>query len=148
MTRTGHVDARNYGDSSLTRVYVPIASAVFESCLRLSTQAAKKSGLHHQFAAQFEAPLRVDRGSPGYPKPSAYPRPSPHAVPRVDGASRFRLSALLPGQFLGIAGKEFLKHVAEGCFGIELRQDGQTSQPHSMDEQIAGWQIQLHRHSA
>ena len=62
MTRTGHVDARNYGDSSLTRVYVPIASAVFESCLRLSTQAAKKSGLHHQFAAQFEAPLRVDRG--------------------------------------------------------------------------------------
>jgi hypothetical protein len=63
MTRTGHADARNYGDSPQMRVYVPITSAMFESCLRLPTRAAKEgSGLHHQFAAQFEAPLRVDRG--------------------------------------------------------------------------------------
>jgi hypothetical protein len=62
MTRTGYVDARNYGDSPQMRVYVPIASAVFESCLRITTPAVQKSGLHHQSAAQFEAPLRVDRG--------------------------------------------------------------------------------------
>lgn len=42
MTRAGHADARNYGDSPLMRVYVPITSAMFESCLRM-TRAAKKA---------------------------------------------------------------------------------------------------------
>jgi len=43
MTRTGHADARNYGDSPQMRVHVPITSAMFESCLRLPTRAAKKA---------------------------------------------------------------------------------------------------------
>ena len=43
MTSTGHADARNYGDSPVTRVCVPITSAVFESCLRMPTLAAKKA---------------------------------------------------------------------------------------------------------
>jgi hypothetical protein len=42
MTRTGHADARNYGDSPLMRVDVPITSAMFDSCLRI-TWAAKKA---------------------------------------------------------------------------------------------------------
>jgi hypothetical protein len=42
MTRTGRADARNYGDSPVTRVCVPITSAVFESCLRMPTLAARK----------------------------------------------------------------------------------------------------------
>jgi hypothetical protein len=41
---------KNYGDSPVWRVSVPIASSLFES------------GLHHQHAAQLEAPLRVDSG--------------------------------------------------------------------------------------
>ena len=40
MTRTGHADARNYGDSHQMRVYVPITSAMFESCLRLPTRGS------------------------------------------------------------------------------------------------------------
>jgi hypothetical protein len=60
MTSTGHVDARNYGDSPVTRGDVPIASSLFDSCS--AALAAEKAGLHHQSAAQFEAPLRVDRG--------------------------------------------------------------------------------------
>jgi hypothetical protein len=51
MIPTGCVDARNYGDSPVTLVYVPIASAVFQSCWRMSLAALKR--LHHQFAAQF-----------------------------------------------------------------------------------------------
>jgi hypothetical protein len=51
MIPTGRVDARNYGDSPVRQVYVPIASAVFQSCWHMSQQLL--SGLHHQFAAQF-----------------------------------------------------------------------------------------------
>jgi hypothetical protein len=56
MIHTGHFDARNCGCSPLMRGYMPITSALADSCLRLLTFAAK-GGLHHQFAAQFEAPL-------------------------------------------------------------------------------------------
>jgi hypothetical protein len=43
MTAAGHVDARNYGDSPLTRVDVPIPSTLFVSCSRVLTLAAKKA---------------------------------------------------------------------------------------------------------
>jgi hypothetical protein len=62
MTRTGRADARNYGDSPVARVCVPITSAVFESCLRMPTLAAKKAACTINLRHSFEAPLRVDRG--------------------------------------------------------------------------------------
>jgi hypothetical protein len=55
MIPTGHFDARNCGDSPVMRGYMPITSALADSCLRPLTFAAK-GGLHHQFAAQFEPP--------------------------------------------------------------------------------------------
>jgi hypothetical protein len=60
MTRTGRVDARNYGDSPVTRVYVPIASPVFESCSLML--AAQKVACTINLRHNFEAPLRVDCG--------------------------------------------------------------------------------------
>jgi hypothetical protein len=60
MTRTGRVDARNYGDSPVTRVYVPIASPVFESCSLML--AAQKVACTINLRHSFEAPLRVDCG--------------------------------------------------------------------------------------
>ena len=42
MIPTGCVDARNYGDSPVTRIYVPIASAVFQSCWRMALAALKR----------------------------------------------------------------------------------------------------------
>jgi hypothetical protein len=60
MTRTGHVDARNYGDSPVTRVYVPIASPVFVSCSLML--AAQKVACTINLRHSFEAPLRVDCG--------------------------------------------------------------------------------------
>ena len=55
MTRTGHVDARNYGDSPVTRVYVPIASPVFVSCsLMLAAQkVACTINLRHSLRLPF-----------------------------------------------------------------------------------------------
>ena len=41
MIRSGHVDARNYGDSPGTRGNVPIASSLFVSCSRKPTLAAQ-----------------------------------------------------------------------------------------------------------
>ena len=43
MTSPGHVDARNYGDSPLTRGDVPIPSSLSVSCSRVRTLAAKKA---------------------------------------------------------------------------------------------------------
>jgi hypothetical protein len=42
MIPTGRVDARNYGDSPVTLVYVPITSAVFQSCWRMPLAALKR----------------------------------------------------------------------------------------------------------
>ena len=42
MIPTGRVDARNYGDSPVTPVYLPIASAVFQSCWRMSPAALRR----------------------------------------------------------------------------------------------------------
>jgi hypothetical protein len=62
MTAAGHVDARNYGDSPLTRVDVPIPSTLFVSCSRVLKLAAKKVACTINLRHSFEAPLRVDRG--------------------------------------------------------------------------------------
>ena len=62
MTPTGHVDARNYGDSPLTRVDVPIPSTLSVSCSRVTTLVAKKAACTINLRHSFEAPLRVDRG--------------------------------------------------------------------------------------
>jgi hypothetical protein len=43
MIPSGHVDARNYGDSPLTRGDVPIPSTLFVSCSRICTFAAKQA---------------------------------------------------------------------------------------------------------
>ena len=42
MIPTGCVDARNDGDSPVRRIYVPIASAVFQSCWRMALAALKR----------------------------------------------------------------------------------------------------------
>ena len=62
MNRAGHADARNYGDSPVTRVYVPIASSRFESCSRTPTLAAIKAACIINLRHSFEAPLRVECG--------------------------------------------------------------------------------------
>ena len=49
---------KNYGDSPVWRVSVPIASSLFESCLRLPCFAACIINTRRSF----EAPLRVDSG--------------------------------------------------------------------------------------
>jgi hypothetical protein len=61
MIPTGRVNARNYGDSPVTRVYVPIASAVFQSCWRMPLAALKRL-TPSICGTVFEAPLRVDSG--------------------------------------------------------------------------------------
>jgi len=87
MTRDGVTRRNAYGDSPVPQSCVPIASSMFESCSRISTLAAKKwlassirgTALRLPFGSTVESWL---------PRPSACPRPSPHAVPRVDDASR------------------------------------------------------------
>jgi hypothetical protein len=43
MTPTGHIDARNCGDSPLTRGDMPIPSTLFQGCLHVPTLAAEKA---------------------------------------------------------------------------------------------------------
>ena len=62
MIRTGHVDARNHGDSPGTRRNVPITSSLFGSCSRMPTLAAKKPACTINLRHSLEAPLRVDCG--------------------------------------------------------------------------------------
>jgi hypothetical protein len=77
---------KNYGDSHVWRGSVPIASSLFESCLR-----KPRSQLRNQLASSTRGTvLRLPFGSTVEswpPQPSACPRPSPHTVPRVDDAS-------------------------------------------------------------
>jgi len=89
MTRGG-TDRRRphlYGDSPASQGFVPITSALFESCSRNPTLAARK-----RLASSIRGTaMRLPFGSTvesWLPRPSACPRPSPCAVPRVDGASR------------------------------------------------------------
>ena len=76
-----------YGDSPAPQSFVPITSALFESCARNPTLAARK-----RLASSIRGTaMRLPFGSTvesWLPRPSACPRPSPCAVPRVDGASR------------------------------------------------------------
>ena len=78
---------KNYGDSPVWRGSGPIASSLFESCSRIPTLAAKE-----RFASSTRGTAsRLPFGSKVEswpPQPSACPRPSPHAVPRVDDANR------------------------------------------------------------
>jgi hypothetical protein len=60
MIPTGRVDARNYGDSPVTLVYVPITSAVFQSCWRMPLAALKR--LAPSICGTVLTPLRVDSG--------------------------------------------------------------------------------------
>ena len=53
---------KNYGDSPVWRVSVPIASSLFESCLRMPRCAAEKAACIINTRRSFEAPLRVDSG--------------------------------------------------------------------------------------
>ena len=57
MTPGGHIDARNSGDSPVTPGGAPIASSLFSELLARRRASSLESGLHDQFAAQFEAPL-------------------------------------------------------------------------------------------
>jgi hypothetical protein len=73
---------------------------VFESCSRMPTLAAQK-----RLASSIRGTaLRLPFGSTVEswpPQPSACPRPSPHAVPRIDDASRFlwaSYSSAYPGR--------------------------------------------------
>ena len=87
MTRTGHADARDYGDSPVMRSNAPLASSLFVSCWRMPTLAAKDSACTINLRHSLEAPLRVDRGVLATPS-QARARDLPPAVPRIDGASR------------------------------------------------------------
>jgi hypothetical protein len=82
-----------YGDSPASQSFVPITSALFESCLRNPT----RSQLEQRLASSIRGTaMRLPFGSTvesWLPRPSACPRPSPYAVPRVDGASRHRSQA-------------------------------------------------------
>ena len=111
------------GDSPVRRSSVPIASSRLASSTRGTASRLP-------FGSTVES---------WPPQPSACPRPSPHAVPRVDDASRFLL--------FGVAGKKLPQHLAERCPRVQLREDSQPTQPDTMDQQIAGWQVQLHCHS-
>ena len=74
------------------------------SCLRIGRsqlKAACISNTRHSLVA----PLRVARGVLATPV-SACPRPSPYAVPRIDGASRYELLRL--SEIVRIAGEKLL----------------------------------------
>lgn len=57
---------KNYGDSPVWRGSVPIASSLFESCLRIP-RSQLRSGLHHQHAAQPRGSPSGRQWSPGLP---------------------------------------------------------------------------------
>jgi hypothetical protein len=100
MTHDGMRRAnKNYGDSPVRRSSVPIASSRLASSTRGTASRLP-------FGSAVES---------WPPQPSACPRPSPHAVPRADDASRFLL--------FGVAGKKLSEHLAERCSRVQLRED-------------------------
>jgi hypothetical protein len=102
-----------------------------------------------------EAPLRVESGVLASPA-KCVPRDPAPAVPRVVDATFIAASRgiaraahkKLTSLFLGVAGKKLVQHLAEGCSRVQLGEDSQPAQPYPMDQQIAGWQVQLHCNSA
>ena len=146
MIRTGHVDARNHGDSPGTRRNVPIASSLFVSCSRIPTLAAR-----NRLAPSICG--TVSRLPFGSTVESWLPQAKrlPATCPPLCRALMVQADLCLayPSELLlGIAGKELFKHFAERRSGIELGENGQASKPDPMDEQIAGWQVEFHCHSA
>jgi len=79
--------SKTCGDSPVRRGSVPIASSLFESCSRIPTLAAKERLASSTRGTASRLPFGSTVES-WPPQPSACPRPSPHAVPRVDDASR------------------------------------------------------------
>jgi hypothetical protein len=156
---------KNYGDSPVRRSGVPITSSVLEGCSLLPTLAAGR-----QFASATRGTAsRLPFGSTVEswpPQPSACPRPSPSlcrallmqpGIARASGslerrqdfvAARVGLASSLKKRqrlsVLGVPGKKLVQHLAECCSRVELGKDGQPAQPYPMDQQIAGWQVQLH----
>ena len=117
---------KSHGDSPVRRSSVPIAS----SRLASSTRGTASRLPFGSTVASWP------------PQPSACPRSSPHAVPRVDDASRgvasvgiaqraeraIKHSAMREQRkgtalVLRVAGKELLQHLAERCARIQLRED-------------------------
>jgi hypothetical protein len=115
---------KNCGDSPVWRGSVPIASSA--ACI-INTRHS------------LEAPLRVDSGVLASPA-KRVPATQPHAVPRVDDASRSFL--------FGVARKELVEYLAERGTRVQLREDSQPAQPHTMDQQVTRGQVQLHGNSA
>ena len=65
-SRAARGPSQLYGDSPASQSSVPITSALFESCARNPTLAAR-NGLHHQYAAQQWGSPSGRPWSPGYP---------------------------------------------------------------------------------
>jgi hypothetical protein len=115
-----------------------------KTCLR-AARAIRRSQLGQRLASSIRGTaMGLPFGSTvesWLPRPSACPRPSSRAVPRVDGASRHYLQKLwgrnsqtqltasvLREQLytqlsLGIAGKKLFEHLAECCSGVQLGED-------------------------
>jgi hypothetical protein len=150
MTHDGMRRAnKNYGDSPVRRSSLPIASSLLKAA-----RAYRRSQPREQLASSARGTAtRLPFGSAVEswpPQPSACPRPSPHAVPRADDASCSRCaSSFKMRRFLvvGVAGKKLSEHLTERCSRVQLREDSQTTQPDTMNQQIAGWQVQLHCHA-
>jgi hypothetical protein len=163
---------KNYGDSPVRRSSVPIASSLLRAA-----RAHRRSQLRKRLASSARGTAtRLPFGSAVEswpPQPSACPRPSPHAVPRADDASRERRRQPIESQraaasnqiqrdaraaldappylvhlVVGVARKKLSEHLTERCSRVQLREDSQPTQPDTMDQQIAGWQVQLHCYAA
>ena len=143
---------KNYGDSPVRRSGVPITSSVLESCSLLPTLAASR-----RFASATRGTAsRLPFGSTVEswpPQPSACPATQPPLCrallmqPAITASVGIARAASRKGQglsVLGVPGKKLVQYVAEGCSRVQLGEDSQPAQPYPMDQQIAGWQVQLH----
>jgi hypothetical protein len=106
MSPKGHADARNYGDSPVARVYVPITSSLFESCLRTPTLAATKAACTINLRHSFEAPLRVECGVLATPS-QARARDLAPTLCRALMVQAF-MKLFGPAEILRVAGKKLL----------------------------------------
>ena len=105
------------GDSPVRRSSVPIASSRLASSTRGTASRLP-------FGSTVES---------WPPQPSACPRPSPHAVPRVEmqgdargergGASPYSAIEQRDTLLVGVAGKKLPQHLAERCPRVQLGED-------------------------
>jgi hypothetical protein len=123
---------KHYGDSPVRRSSVPIASSRLASSTRGTASRLP-------FGSAVES---------WPPQPSACPATQPPQLCRalmmqaasVGCASSSKVRCLV----LGVAGKKLSEHLTERRSGVQLREDSQSTQPDTMDEQIAGWEVELH----